>query len=222
MRALFLCTLRLFPRCLLTISETDDVITGNGFSSLTAQGQCSPRERLPASGEFSSSRLYDWIRTLKASGHWLLKRPWNCLTTLQERCSTTAPFCALLRPHCCSNNKRPPLFSVASLSRWIIDGVDWVWWRLLSGTGSYDYSPFNYTQLLITILAESLRDGCERRGGSDWSPSAGTDKLGILTRNEGSHPSKDTITIIWIPFFEASTSLFYIVTQNILLTINNC
>lgn len=107
---------------------------------------------------------------------------------------------------------------MASLSRWIIDRIDWVWWRLLSGTGGHDYSPFNYTKL-ITILAESLSDGSQTRGGSDWRPSAGTDKLGILTRNEGSPACKYTIKIILILFFcSQHTSFLFVFTQNILLT----
>lgn len=55
----FLCTLGCFLCAFfgfLTISKTDDVITANSVSLLTAKSKCSPRDRLPASGEFCSNR----------------------------------------------------------------------------------------------------------------------------------------------------------------------
>lgn len=114
--AVFLCTSGCFLSAFfgfLTISKTDDVITANSFSSLTAKSKCSPRERSPASGEFSSDRLLYWATAQMPSRHRLLGITWNHPTLprkLREKCrksavssaaapTTNAPviFCGLVK-----------------------------------------------------------------------------------------------------------------------------
>lgn len=190
----FLCTLRLFSLCFLWLSHyfrdkwcdyRKRLLFACGWRRTFTQGPFAS-----VGGVFLHSSAWlnydpeDFQALIIENNLESSERPAGTLQYL----ACEAPLRPLLRPLCCSNNKWSPLFSVVSLSRWIIDGIDWVWCRLLLGTGRYDYSPFNYTKLLITIQAESLSYGRKTRGGSDWRSLAEMDKLGILTRNEAHRP----------------------------------